>query len=479
MVLQADRELSMLLRYPKLIDVEPNSVASKRRIRNLHLSAFAGAFFGVVALGGALIFGSGHAAATPTEASPYANLAVFARALSHIEVSHVEPPDQDRLVYGAIEGMVDTLDPHSAFLDPNEYRILTSDTEGQFGGVGVAVDVRDGWLTVHGVTRGSPADRAGLRPGDRFLTIDGWAARDMPLAEAVRRMRGDPGTEVRIRIRREEVEDAIEVTLTREVINVEAVEARVLSDRILYVKIRSFQGTTTDELRAALDRAAEETRGAGGIAGILLDLRSNPGGLLDEAVRVSDEFLEDGVIVSTRGRDGVLLDEARARRAGRRPAWPMVVLVNHFSASASEIVAGALQDHRRATIVGSRTWGKGSVQNIIELPDGSAMKLTVARYYTPSGTSIQAHGIDPDIEIEQLDAETLARLRREGHVISEAVLDGHLTGDHESTARTTVSRETPRSGATERLDEETALEDDFQAHIAHEILSSMIARGAN
>lgn len=477
MVLQRNRELSMLLREPTSIDLHPPALPKQRRGWGPHMSAFAGAFLGVTALGAAVL-GDGRAAATPTEASPYANLGVFARALSHIEVSHVEPPDQDRLIYGAIEGMVDALDPHSAFLDPNEYRILTSDTEGQFGGVGVAVDVRDGWLTVHGVTRGSPADRAGLRPGDRFLTIDGWAARDMPLAEAVRRMRGDPGTEVRIRIRREDAPDAIEVALTREVIQVEAVEARVLSDRIVYVKIRSFQGTTTDELRAALDRAAEETRTAGGIAGLILDLRSNPGGLLDEAVRVSDEFLEDGVIVSTRGRDGVLLDEARARRSGTRPGWPMVVLVNHFSASASEIVAGALQDHRRATVVGSRTWGKGSVQNIIELPDGSAMKLTVARYYTPSGASIQAHGIDPDIEVEQLDAETLTRLRREGHVISEAVLEGHLMGDRESAPSATPARDQPRTGSSDRIDEDTALEDDFQAHIAHEVLTSMIARQA-
>lgn len=442
------------------------------------VSAFAGGLLGVgiasvLALGGAVVVS---AQGTPTRASPYANLAIFARALAHIEASHVEPPDQDRLVYGAIRGMVETLDPHSTFLDPDEYRILTSDTEGQFGGIGVAIDVRDGWLTVHGVTDGSPAERAGMRPGDRFLTIDGWAARDMRISEAVRRMRGDPGTEVRVRLRREGVDDAVELTLTREIIHVEAVEARVLEDGIVYARIRSFQGTTTDELRAALDRAVEDTRSAGGVRGVMLDLRGNPGGLLDEAVRVCDEFLSEGVIVSTRGRGGELLDEASARGPGTRPSWPMVVIVDHFSASAAEIVAGALQDHHRAMIVGARTWGKGSVQNIIELPDGSALKLTIARYYTPSGVSIQAQGITPDVEVEQLDRETLARLAHDGIVVSEAVLEGHLASEREAPA-SSVDRETPRPAPGETDDsDELPLDEDYQARIARQILRAMITR---
>lgn len=439
----------------------------------LYVSAFAGAMAGTVGLG--LM---GRAEATPTRASPYANLSIFARALAHIEVSHVEPPDQDRLIRGAIRGMVETLDPHSAFLDPDEYRILAADTEGRFGGIGVEIDVRDGWLVVHGVIEGGPAARAGIRPGDRFLTIDGWAARDMPISQAVRRMRGEPGTQVQVRIRRDDVPDAIELTLTREVIRVDAVEARVLPDRVVYLRIRAFQGTTTQEVRAALDRAVEETREAGGVAGVLLDLRGNPGGLLDEAVRVADEFLEDGVIVSTRGRHGELLEEARARPGGTRPPWPMVVLVDHFSASAAEIVAGALQDHRRATIVGTRTWGKGSVQNLIELPDGSALKLTVARYYTPNGTSIQAHGIDPDIEVEQLDAATLERLRRQGIVVSEANLENHLAGEHEPPRTAGVARSEPRAPREAGSVEEASFDDDFQAHLGHQILRALIARGA-
>ena len=364
-----------------------NETNRRRLARTLSLlaAALGGALAATIALG--IVE---RAQATEGRASPYANLAIFARALSHVEAAHVEDPDQDELVYGAIRGMVGTLDPHSTFMDPDEYRILASDTQGQFGGVGVEIDVRDGWLTVHGVFAGGPADRVGIQPGDRFLTIAGRRARDMPISDAVRVMRGEPGTSVEVSIRREGADEALRMTLTREIIRVDAVEARILPDRTVHIQVRSFQETTTDELRRALDAAVARTASSGGVRGILLDMRRNPGGLLDEAVRMSDEFLEGGVIVSTRGRAGRLLSEASAHRAGTRPNWPMVVLVDNYTASAAEIVAGALRDHGRAIVVGSRTWGKGSVQNIIELPDGSALKLTVARYYTPSGRSRSA-----------------------------------------------------------------------------------------
>jgi len=440
------------------------------------LAAFAGSFAAT------LVVDAGQTAqATEGDASPYANLGVFARALSHIEAVHVEPANQDELVYGAIRGMVDTLDPHSTFMDPDEYRILTSDTQGRFGGIGVEIDVRDGWLTVHGVIDGGPADQAGMQPGDRFLRIEGRQARDMPISEAVRVMRGEPGTQVQVRIRREGEAEAIALTLTRAIVEVEAVEARILPDRIVHLRIKAFQSTTTDEVRRALDAAVERTADRGGVRGVLLDMRRNPGGLLNEAVRVSDEFLSSGTIVSTRGRGGQVISEASAHGPGTRPDWPMVILVDGFTASAAEIVAGALRDHGRAIVVGARTWGKGSVQNVIELPDGSALKLTVARYYTPSGRSIQAQGIEPDVHVEQLSEETSRELiARALDRFSEASLEGHLRGEDEDAAEVedlTERTEVRREPASD--EEPTAVfEDDFQARMAHQVLRALALQRA-
>lgn len=417
------------------------------------------------------------ASAVPERASPYRNLGIFARALAHVEMSWVEEVDQDALVYGAIRGMVNTLDPHTSFMTPEEYRILTSDTQGQFGGIGVEIEVQDGWLTVLSTFEGGPAHRAGMKPGDRFLAIEGRDARDMRIMDAVRIMRGEPGTRVRVHIRREGEPRALEMMLTREIIQVDAVETRVLPDRIVYIRIRSFQETTTTELRRALDRAQAETADAGGVRGILVDMRDNAGGLLDEAVLVSDEFLASGVIVSTRGRGGQLLNEARAHRSGTRPDWPIVILVNGYTASAAEIVAGALRDHGRAVVVGTRTFGKGSVQNVIELPDGSALKLTVARYFTPNGTSIQAQGIEPDMVVEQLDAAVLEQAASQRVQVREEALEGHLTGDDGATEQPAAlpPRDQPRTGPAPSTEPATPFEDDFQARMAHQTLRALIA----
>ncbi len=412
------------------------------------------------------------ASAAPEASSPYRNLEIFARALAHIENAHVERPDQSRLLYGAIRGMVRELDPHSAFLDPDELRVLTSDTQGRYGGIGIEIDVRDGWLTVVTVFPDQPAARAGLQPGDRFLTIEGVPARDMALSEAMRRMRGEPGSEVHVLLRRTSTPDAVAATLRREVIRIESVEARVLPDRAMHLRLRAFNETTVGETRRALDRAAQDLRSRNGISGLVLDLRDNPGGLLEAAIEIVDEFLDEGVIVSTRGRDGALLRDARAHD-GSRGHWPIVVLVNGYSASAAEIVAGALQDHRRAVIVGTRTFGKASVQNLIELPDGSALKLTTARYYTPSGRSIQAQGIQPDVMIDQLDAALVQQARLNRDDISESTLDRHLSGQ-DPARRPPDERNLPRihvegDGNGDRF------RDDYQLAMAHQVLRALIA----
>jgi carboxyl-terminal processing protease len=364
------------------------------------------------------------ASEVPARRSPFEPLSLFARALSFIELAYVEPVDQEKLVHGAIRGLADSLDPHSVFMDPEEYAIFTSDAEGRFAGIGVEVSTRDGWLTVLSVFDGGPAAKAGLLPGDRFLAIEGDDARDLRLYDAVRRIRGEPGSVVKVTIRREGQAGALERTLTRAFIELDPVELQTLGDGAVYIRIKAFQDGTARALRRALDDAVMKLKKQAGVRGLLIDLRDNGGGLLDEAVWVSDEFLANGTIVSTRGRDGEVIKQYEARRAGTRPKWPIVILINENTASASEIVAGALQDQKRATVVGVRSFGKGSVQTVYELPGGSALKLTISRYYTPSGRSIQAQGIIPDLIAEQ------PRQDDEPDPVREEKLEGHLVAKH-------------------------------------------------
>ena len=409
------------------------------------------------------------------DASPFRNLGIFARVLAHVESSYVEDTDQDALIYGAAKGLVDTLDPHSAFLTPEEYRQLADDTEGRFGGIGVEIDFHEGWLTVVSVFEGGPAHRAGVRSGDRIVAIDEADAYEMRLPEVARRLRGEPGTRIRLRIaRRGEKERSMLLDLRRELIRVHAVQGRVLPDRNLHVRVKAFQENATQELRYVLDSALAKTAARGGLRGLLLDLRDNGGGLLEEAVLMSDEFLDKGVIVSTRGKDRKLLSVARASARGTRPRWPMVVLVNEYTASAAEIVAGALRDHKRAVLVGTRTFGKGSVQNVIEFEGGAALKLTIARYFTPSGRSIQAQGIQPDVRVEQLDPGAMAKTKETS--LREDALEGHLQGggrkempNAELPRERSEVRRTPAASPSE----EEWFARDFQARIAHQTLKAL------
>lgn len=413
--------------------------------------------------------------ANADQASPFPGLATFAQALTHLENSHVDPIDQDALIQGAIRGMTEALDPHTTYLDPFQFAQMMSDTQGHFAGIGVEISVRDGWLTVLAVFEGGPADQAGLESGDRFVYIENQAARDMRLSDAIRIMRGEVGTTVNVGIRRDGVENTLNFELTRDVIEVNPVVGHLLSDGILVIRLRAFQGNTTGAFVATLDRAEAELGARGqSLTGIILDLRSNPGGLLQSAVEISDLFLSEGTIVTTRGRGGVLMREESARRRGTRDDTPMVVLINGFSASAAEIVAGALKDHGRATLVGTRTWGKGSVQTLVELDDGGALKMTIARYFTPSGQSIQAVGIEPDVEVHALSAAALRALRiADQQAPREASLEQHLRNSGQETPR---ERRAQGEDLRERTgDEEASLFDgDQQGTVALGTLRAMI-----
>jgi carboxyl-terminal processing protease len=353
-------------------------------IRASHVAAFGlGAVMTVTAL----------AVAAPKHR--FEKLDVFARVLAYVEQNYVEDVDENRLVYGAAKGMVHTLDPHSAFMTPDEYRDMKADTEGEFGGVGVEVDDDGGVIVVIETIPASPAARAGLVKGDRIVAVD-----DVPTKGQTGsgRLRGRPGTSLALTVDRVGWGEPRRMTLVRELIHVRAVESSLLPGGVGYVRLKQFQERADEEMAAALTHLQSEA--GGHLTGLVLDLRGNPGGLLDQAVKISDLFLSSGVIVTTVGRGGHKLDEERARSYGTWDSFPIVCLVNGASASASEIVAGALQDHRRATILGTTTYGKGSVQSIFDLGDGSGLKLTVARYLTPSGRTIQGKGIAPDRVVE-------------------------------------------------------------------------------
>jgi carboxyl-terminal processing protease len=352
--------------------------------------------------------------------TPYAAIDRLARVLVEVEDDYVDPVDREKLLNGAIKGMVAELDPHSSYMPPEEFQAFENDTEGAFGGIGVEVEERRDQLMVLAPIEGSPADRAGIRAGDAIVSIDGndpWAE---PLDELVKRLRGAPGSHVKVGVQRDTEAAILSFDLVREIVHVQSVSSKLLADRVAYVHIKQFQEHTHDELLAAA--AKLRGRAGGALAGIVLDLRGDPGGLVDQATDVADEFLDEGVIFTTRHR-GQVVDDVRARAGGAFSREPCVVLVNQYTASASELLAGALQDHKRASIVGEPTFGKGSVQSIIALPGGAGMRLTIARYYTPSGHAIQADGIHPDVVVETPKQEGIVSYREkdlEGHLAAES-----------------------------------------------------------
>lgn len=334
--------------------------------------------------------------AYPLTEKGYKQLHTFAEILHQVEDTYVEKPDDSKLVLGAIRGMLMTLDPHTIYMPPEVYKELKVESSGKFGGLGLEVTVKKGWLTVVSAIEGTPAAKAGIKSGDRIVKVDGTSTKGADLGEAVTMMRGVVGSRVTLTITRDGLQSPRNVNLIRRVINVPSVTMEELGDGYAYAKISVFQEKTASEM---IDKLAK-IEAKGPLKGLVIDLRNNPGGLLGESIDLVDIFIKEGVIVSTRTREKEIA-RYEAKAENTEPDYPVVLLVNGGSASASEIFAGALRDYERAVLVGTQTFGKGSVQSVFELDDGSALKITVAKYYTPSGKSIQGFGITPNVTVEE------------------------------------------------------------------------------
>ena len=371
----------------------------------------------------AVLMGSSARAAT---SDTYRQLNLFGDVFERVRSDYVEKPDDSKLVESAISGMLTGLDPHSSYMDAKSFKDMQVQTRGEFGGLGIEVTMEDGLIKVVSPIDDTPASKAGIMANDIITNLDDEAVQGLTLNQAVEKMRGPVNTKIRLKIIRKGADNPIEVTLVRDNIRVRSVRARVESDDIAFIRITTFNEQTTEGLKREIAALTSQI-GADKLKGFIIDLRNNPGGLLEEAVTVSDAFLERGEIVSTRGRNAEETQRRTAHAGDLTKGKPVIVLINGGSASASEIVAGALQDHKRATLVGTRSFGKGSVQTIIPLGSGNgALRLTTARYFTPSGKSIQAKGIVPDIEVLQdVPDELKSRTDTKG----EASLRGHLKSE--------------------------------------------------
>ena len=382
-----------------------------------------------VALGALLSLGQGVLAERDGDAGlPLAELRAFTEVFERIKSDYVEEVGDETLLTNAIKGMLSGLDPHSAYLEPEDYKDLRVGTTGEFGGLGIEVSMEDGFVKVVAPIDDTPAERAGIEAGDTIIRLDDTPVKGLSLNDAVEIMRGKPGSEITLTILREGVDRPVKITVVRDVIKVKSVKFRTLEPGFGYVRITQFQSRTGENLQEAISELKRDNENS--LKGLVLDLRNNPGGVLSAAVAVSDAFLTDGTVVYTQGRVKDAELRFNAKPSDLMKGAPIVVLVNSGSASASEIVAGALQDHDRAIVMGAPTFGKGSVQTILPMDDGSALKLTTARYYTPSGRSIQAEGIEPDILLENLrvakaDESPVTRVR-------ERDLSRHLIGESET-----------------------------------------------
>ena len=394
--------------------------------------------------------GTGEVARLPLE-----SLHTFAEIFTHIKNDYVEEVSDEKLIEYAIEGMLTGLDPHSAYLNPDSYKDLQVGTTGEFGGLGIEVGMEDGFVKVISPIDDTPAQRAGIKAGDLIIRLDKIAVKGMSLSDAVKVMRGKPGTDITLTVVREGEDKPLKFTITRDIIQVKSVKSRLLEPGYAYIRISQFQTHTAEDLRNALNNLRTES--GSDLKGLVLDLRNNPGGVLSAAVEVADTFIEKGLIVYTKGRDEESELKFKARPKDLLERSPMVVLVNSGSASASEIVAGALQDHKRAVIMGTKTFGKGSVQTILPMNNQAALKLTTALYYTPSGRSIQAEGIKPDILLSKVEIASVAE-DDEDALLSESDLVGHIkNGKSDSDSKVPPVEEKPvkKQGSEQNDEEET------------------------
>jgi carboxyl-terminal processing protease len=384
---------------------------------------------------GSMVAGIARTQTAPAaDAQIYHELDVFGEVLERVRSDYVEKPDDNKLIESAIDGMLSALDPHSSYMDAKEFRDMQVQTRGEFGGLGLEVSMENGMIKVVSPIADTPAARAGIKSGDLITALDRKQLQGLTLQEAVDKMRGPVHAPITLTIGRKGVEKPFEVTMVRDVIHIKPVKYSAEND-VGYIQITSFNEQTTGDLEEAVKHLKKEI--GPNLKGYLLDLRNNPGGLLDQAISVSDDFLDEGAIVITKGRNLEETQRTNARLGDITDGKKLVVLINGGSASASEIVAGALQDHRRATIVGTRSFGKGSVQTIIPLGPNGALRLTTARYYTPSGRSIQAKGIEPDAVVEEdlpadVKGESVSVKGESVSGESEASLRGHLKGDDEA-----------------------------------------------
>ena len=386
-------------------------------------------FFAV--LGGTILFNQATLLSFANDR--YQDLQLFAKVLNLVQQYYVEEVDTKKLIYGGVKGMLRELDPHTNFLPPDIFAEFESETSGEFGGLGVEITVQDGILTVISPIEDTPAWKAGIKAGDKIVEINGESTKGLSLAEASQKMRGKKSGKVVLGIFREGFDRPKTFAIERATIKIKSAKYTDLDDGYAYVKLTSFIENSAGDISKIFKDHGKKYQN---IRGLILDVRKNPGGLLDQAVQISDMFLDDGTIVSTIGRNMKEKEVIHAKKAGTLPYFPIIVLIDEYSASASEILAGALQDNHRAVIMGQKSFGKGSVQSVVKLGDGSGLKLTVARYYTPKGRSIQALGIEPDITVEDIDAAALekATVKKDG-VRREKDIEGHLLGEEESKSK--------------------------------------------